>query len=66
MISMTYSIRTLPFISSPQSTVHSPVFWADSLKRPGYQQTMAVEVMEESKKRLQSSLTFGRTVDLKL
>ena len=50
MIAITYSIRTLPFISSPQSTVHSPVFLADSLKRPGYQQTMAVEVMEAVEK----------------
>ena len=46
MISITYSIRALPFIFSPQSTVRSPVFWADSFKRPGYQLKMAVEVVE--------------------
>ena len=47
MISITYSIRALPFIFSPQSTVRSPVFfWAGSFKRPGYQLIMAVEVVE--------------------
>lgn len=66
MISITYSIRALPFIFSPQSTVRSPVFWADSFKRPGYQLIMAVEVVEAVGRVagfLQFSLTFGRVVE---